>query len=189
MVGAPIRPLLSPRRLLIGVALSYIPFLALLATGYAGRLARSSHDGESPPAWDRWPALLARGIAIVLVALVYAAPYAIVETAQNAGETRIHPLVSQIILLLTIFFAPAALARASVKGNILSAFALGRVVRSVLSIRYLAAWIVWMALFLGAIVGVGFAPDWSFWFAPAAFFLLLAVGASLFGWAARERGP
>jgi hypothetical protein len=187
MVGALFRPFFDPRRLLFGAILSYVPILALLATGYAARMARAAHDGAGAPSWRGWPSLFVDGVAIAVVTAIYAAPYAIVaSSAPESGQTA--PLVvEQIILVLTMLAAPAALARGGASGNWFSAFNLPRILRRMFSVRYLAAWTVWAAMLVAVIIGVASLPSWGAWLVPAIVFLQLVVSASLFGWAVRER--
>ncbi|MFQ5564689.1 MAG: DUF4013 domain-containing protein [Parvularculaceae bacterium] len=184
MVGALFRPFFDPRRLLIGAIVSYIPILALMATGYAARLARAARDGTGAPSWNRWLFLFVDGLMIATVTAIYAAPYAIAASASETAAAP--PVVRQLFLLLMLLATPAALARMAVRRNFFSAFAVPKVIRHVLSVRYLAAWVLWAAIMLAAIAGVGSLPDWGVYLVPGIAFILLAISASLFGWTVRE---
>lgn len=155
--------------LLLGLV-AYVPL-----AGYAAATARELLDGgEAPPAFDDWPGLLADGLRVAGIALLYGLPLVALGVAAFAATDPgggVGPLLV-VIAVLAVAYAlaaayvlPAAVVNVVHTGRASGAWAAGTLREATIDREYVAAWIVGAAILLVggaigavlAVVAVGFA--------------------------------
>lgn len=175
--------LLAAAILLLGIVFSWMLFIPLilafaLLNGYLVAIIRLVLDGklDELPEWDNWGDLLADGLKVVVIQIVYALPIIILgfclfipilASAENAEALGgcLGLILSCLILLWAIaasIVLPAATAIFAATDDLAAAFRFGEVfalVRDNLS-TYLITFIMsWVASFIGslggAVCGVG----------------------------------
>ncbi|MEF8973981.1 MAG: DUF4013 domain-containing protein [Haloarcula sp.] len=173
--------------ILIGGVLSllgvfFIPVLFVF--GYLVRVIRAVSDGddEVPPVFDEWGDLLVEGLVAFLITLAYSLvplvviglaiasfvlPFSVVTTAAGeptpgiaVGGVLLALVVAFVTILVSLGFAyllPAAVAAYAVTGRVGSAFSPGTLRAIGGSRTYAVAWLVAVAIGIGAQVVGGFA--------------------------------
>ena len=163
------------------VLLSIFIIGVFVIAGYMARLARNVVAGmELPlPAWDDIGAMLAEGLKLVLVAVVYSIPIILAyiamallmvgtsgggEMAQVAGMFSGCGMLAVIpFALVLVFLLPVAMVACAVTGEVSAAFDIPEILRFIRRnfVNYILALVIyWVANFLSNAVG----------------FLLLCVG-------------
>jgi len=173
--------------LLIGGVLSllgvfFIPVLFVF--GYLVRVIRAVNDGDTevPPVFEEWGDLLVEGLVAFLITLVYSLvplvviglaiasfilPASVVTTAAGEPATGIAVgglLLALVVVVVTVvvslgvaYLLPAAVAAYAVTGGIGAAFSPGTLRAIGGSQTYAVAWLVAVAIAIGAQVVGGFA--------------------------------
>jgi hypothetical protein len=173
--------------ILVGGVLSLLSVFfvpALFVYGYLVRVVRAVSDGddEVPPAFDDWGDLLVEGVVAFLISLVYSLvplvviglaiasfvlPVSVVSTA--SGEPTAGLAVGGLLLALVVvavtlvvslgaaYLLPAAVAAYAVTGRVGAAFSPGTLRAIGGSETYAVAWLVAVAIAIGAQVVGGFA--------------------------------
>lgn len=163
--------------LLGGIALGILVIPAILATlllsGYGLEITRRIIRGESRvlPKWDDWGALLADGLKVAIIAVVYALPIIAVSTClgiplSSISETSIAATIFGSFMgcldflwgIAFSFLLPVALGKFAAEGELGAAFRFGEVftlVRDNLTtylVLALMVWVTWVLASLGVIL-------------------------------------
>jgi hypothetical protein len=165
------------KTILIGGILTIFGFLIvpLLAVyGYVIRVIRHRLDGESqPPEFGEWGELLIDGVKVLVIGIVYSiipgllfavtvgGSIAAIATGSRGGAAAgaagltIGFLIALVLSLVFGYVAVAALVNFAAEGRIGAAFDLGTL-RTVITTReYAIAWLLAVAIFVGAAVVTG----------------------------------
>lgn len=159
--------------LLGGVALGILVIPAILAglllSGYGLAITRRTIRGESPvlPEWDDWGTLLADGLQVVIVSLVYALPMIVVSIClvtplsflgENSTAGSIFgafvSCLNFLWALVLSFLLPAAIGKLAAEGELSAAFRFGEVialVRDNFATYLITAVMVWVASIIGGL--------------------------------------
>jgi len=173
--------------ILIGGVLSLLSVFfvpVLFVFGYLVRVIRAVSDGddEEPPVFDEWGDLLVEGLVAFLIALVYSLvplvviglaaasfvlPASVVTTAVGEPTPGIAVgglLLALVVVVVTVvvslgaaYLLPAAVAAYAVSGRVGAAFSPGTLRAIGGSQTYAVAWLVAVAIGIGAQVVGGFA--------------------------------
>jgi hypothetical protein len=177
------RVLASPGRLLVGLALAYVPIVNIAATGYGIRVLREGSQPASLPRWEGWSRLAVDGLLAWLVTLIYLIPIGIVEAAAASSALEagsdVLLLLRTAALLAALLLLPAALCAFAARG-FWSALRLPSVIRISLSFGYLFVWLLFLALFVALLAVILLGPAFFAYAVPAILFLLWLLTASLF---------
>jgi hypothetical protein len=175
--------LLAAAILLLGILFSWVLLIPLILAfallgGYSVEITRRAMQGQLSglPEWDNWGDLLAEGIKVIIIGIVYALPLIVLSIflsipisifAENAQglSTLFSLLLSCVSLLYAIAMSivfPAAIAFYVAHDDLGAAFRFGEVfgfVRDALStylITFLMSWVAQLIGQLGSIIcGVG----------------------------------
>jgi Protein of unknown function (DUF4013) len=172
--------------LLLGILFSWvllIPLIvaAILLNGYTVEIVRRVIRGEPDalPKWDNWGALLADGLKMLVIEIVYALPMIIVAlclsipiSALSRNAEQLSSLLSAFLSCISIVYAiavtlvlPAAVAFFADAGDLGAAFRFGEVfglVRNNFSTYLVTLVMSWVASLIGGLGALVCGVGWLF---------------------------
>jgi hypothetical protein len=189
-----VKILIAAAILLVGILFSWlllVPLILALAllAGYSVEITRRVLRGEVSklPEWDNWGELMADGLKVLVIGIVYALPIIVVglclgipsgilSNDNNALGSVLSGLLSCLSLIWAIVMSlvlPAAIAKYAAENNLNAAFRFGEVIALVRDnfttylITFLMSWVANLIGQLGSIVcGIG-------WLATAPYALMV----------------
>lgn len=168
------RPFQDVKKLLIGSILNIIPIVNLITSGYIINSAKNTMNKKNDlPEWENWGDLFITGLVAAVISFIYFIPAGAVLlvgvgslisgviageiTAANMSSIiasgGIMIIVGILLSIATMLIVPMAIMRYVDKGEFSAAFAIGDVLKKVLSRKYVVAWIVMIvyAVILGSV--------------------------------------
>ncbi|MCK5698848.1 MAG: DUF4013 domain-containing protein [Candidatus Aenigmarchaeota archaeon] len=168
------RPFQDVKKLLIGSILNIIPIVNLITSGYIINSAKNTMNKKNDlPEWENWGDLFITGLVAAVISFIYFIPAGAVLlvgvgslisgviageiTAANMSSIiasgGIMIIVGILLSIATMLIVPMAIMRYVDKGEFSAAFAIGDVLKKVLSGKYVVAWIVMIvyAVILGSV--------------------------------------
>ncbi len=157
------RPFQDVKKLLIGSILNIIPIVNLITSGYIINSAKNTMNKKNDlPEWENWGDLFITGLVAAVISFIYFIPAGAVLlvgvgslisgviaggiTAANMSSIiasgGIMVIVGILLSIATMLIVPMAIMRYVDKGEFSAAFAIGDVLKKVLSGKYVVAWIV-----------------------------------------------
>jgi hypothetical protein len=172
------RPFSDIKTLIIGIILGFIPFVQLLALGFALRSGKKASQGDfTLGEFDDWGGLFMKGLIAAVIAVVYMIPAGIVfgltmalsfgamMTALFSGDVSalsgamlaggVGGIVMTLLYLIAGYLLPMALLKYANEGSIGAAFGFGDIIHKALNVEYLITWIV-AGIIVGLVSGVSF---------------------------------
>jgi hypothetical protein len=177
--------LIAAAIMLLGTLFSWLLFIPLIVAfallgGYSVEIIRQVLRGELDglPEWDNWGALLADGLKVIIIAIVYALPIIVIAICLSipigvfsqdaeAVSSLIGAFMACLILLYTIAISivlPAAIAFYAAEDDMAAAFRFGDVfglVRDNLATYLVTFLMSWVANFVGNLGSVVCGVLWA----------------------------
>lgn len=168
------RPFQDVKKLLIGSILNIIPIVNLITSGYIINSAKNTMNKKNDlPEWENWGDLFTTGLVAAVISFIYFIPAgavllvgvgSLISGVIAGGITTanmssiiasggIMVIVGILLSIATMLIVPMAIMRYVDKGEFSAAFAIGDVLKKVLSGKYVVAWIVMIvyAMILGSV--------------------------------------
>lgn len=164
------RPFQDLRKLVIGIFLSLIPIVNLIAYGYILENAKSAmKKNYKLTEWDNFGDLFTKGLLFVVIGVIYAIPALLVLafTGLTFGAAAIQGLVQSkaaflsalpvfgtgfilfaILAIIACFLTPAAVLNYVSKNKFSAAFEISRICKKACTKKYFVAWVLGMLYML-----------------------------------------
>jgi len=154
------RPFTDLTKFIIGAVLSIIPIVNLLAMGYELKCAKSAMSGDYKlPEWTAWGDLFVKGLLLVVIAVIYMIPVAIVMLVFGGGAIMaatqgvggdvgiagmgLGIMVTAALGLALLYVLPSVIMTFAANDfKFGAAFKVGEIVKKTLNTAYLTTWIV-----------------------------------------------